>query len=184
MLVNSEGYLEKVRPDDGRQESGWVFLTVLLILLLGGFGISQHQTVPASLPGHLLLEVGDKATLTALRNAGDEILFMAEDGDELPSVESLITDGVPPFAEQAGDVNTHQWQLIDGRCYLGVPKENSSQMQFLLTLDDRVAVYWQAPNSAHDHAHESDPSHSAHQQSEGAVSSCTPDDHWQVLSNA
>lgn len=182
--MNSEGYLEKVRPDDGRLESGWVFITVLLILLLGGFGISQHQTVPASLPGHLLLGVSDKATLTTLRNAGDEILFMAEEGAELPTVKSLIADGVPPFAEQPGDVNTHQWQLMEGRCYLGVPKDSSSQMQFLLTVEGGVAVYWQAQNSEHDHAHESDPSHSTHQQPDGAVSICTPDDHWQVLSNA
>lgn len=184
MQVSSEGYLEKVRPDDGRQESGWVFLTVLTILLFGGFGISQHQTFPASLPGHLLLEVSDKATLTALRNAGDEILFMAEGETDLPSIESLIADGVPPFAEQPGEVNTYWWKLMEGRCYLGVPKESSSQMQFLLTLDGGVAVYWQAQNAAHDHADESDPSHPTHQQPEGAVSICTPDDHWQVLSNA
>lgn len=180
-MANSEGYLERVRPDDGRQESSWVFLIVLLILLLGGYTISTHQTVPAKLPGHLLLDVKDKATLTALRNAGDEILFLAEDGEKLPDVETLLLDGIPPFATPIDNVKTHRWALVDGRCYLGTPLRGNSQVRFLLTLDERVAVYWQPENGAQGHDHRNDISK---QKTESAASSCTPDENWQVLSNA
>ena len=174
MLASSDTYLERIRPSDGRQESGWVVLTILLILLAGGYGISANQTVPAKLPGYLMLDVADKAILTALRNAGDEILFLTEAGDELPDVARLIADNIPPFSGPvSGDVK-HHWQRIEGHCYLGTPLQNSPGVQLLLTLDEGVEVYWRLAKPDHNHAH----------QPERTGSACTPDEHWQVLNNA
>ena len=172
MLASSDTYLERIRPNDGRQESGWVVLTILLILLAGGYGISTNQTVQVKLPGYLLLDVADKAVLTALRNAGDEILFLSEAGDELPDVARLIADSIPPFSGPvSGDIK-HHWQRIEGRCYFGTPVKNSPGVQFLLTLDQDVEVYWRPAKPDHNH------------QPERTGSACTPDEHWQVLNNA
>lgn len=174
MLANSDTYIEHIRPSDGRQESGWVLLTILLILLAGAYGISVNQTVPAKLPGYLLLDVADKAVLTALRNAGDEILFLAEAGDELPDVASLVADGIPPFSAPVSSDVKHHWQRIEGHCYLGTPLKSSTGIQFLLTLDQGVEVYWRLPDPDHNHS----------PQPERTDSACTPDEHWQVLNNA
>ena len=174
MLASSDTYIEPIRPSDGRQESGWVLLTILLILLAGGYGISAHQTVPAKLPGYLLLDVADKAVLTALRNAGDEILFLSEAGEELPDIASLIADGIPPFSPSVSGNVKHHWQRIEGHCYLGTPLKNSTSVQFLLRLEQGVEVYWRPSEPNHTHA----------PQPERTGAACTPDEHWQVLSNA
>lgn len=176
-MANSESYTERVRPDNGQQESGWVFLTIALILLLGGFGITQNQTASVVLPEHLSLSVTDKALLTALRNAGDEIQFMREPGAALPTVSQLQTDAVPPFVTTPGQRSNYRWQLLEKGCYLGTPTLTDpvpeaaveSGMQFLLTFADGVNVYWQSA----DDLHNDQPS-----------LSCTPDNHWQVFKNA
>jgi len=176
MLANSEGYTERVRPDNGQQESGWVFLVITLILLLGGYGITQNQAASVVLPEHLTLAVQDKALLTALRNAGDEIQFMREPGAPLPTIRQLQNDALPPFINLPGQHTNYQWQLLEGRCYLGVPATVSdvannagSGTQFLLTFADGVHVYWQPA----DHLH-----------ADQTSLSCTPDNHWQVFKNA
>ena len=143
MSVNSDHTTERIIPDDGRRESGLVLLTAVLILLLGGAALAVNQTVPAALPGHLLLETGDKATLTALRNAGDEILFMREAGEPLPDIVSLVEIGIPPFAEQPGVPATHRWYKVSETCYIGSPLTDNGQ-EFLLILEQDVSVYWRS----------------------------------------
>ncbi len=168
-MSQSQSYVEKVRPDNGSRESGWVFLTIAVILLIGGFGISQHQQEKPELPEHLTLGIADKAILTALRNAGDEIQFMLDDAQTLPTPDQLREELVPPFVAQPGLEDTHYWRLFEQRCYIGEPTAaRKSSMRFLLTFDGEVSVYWQLA-TAGSHSH-------------GSV--CNVDEHWQVFKNA
>ncbi|OMH33667.1 DUF6162 family protein [Motiliproteus sp. MSK22-1] len=174
--MNSEQYIEPVRSDNGRQESRWVLLAVLLILFVGGYGVTTNQSVPAKPPGYLLLDVKDKAVLTALRNAGDEIQFLAQEGSPLPEVASLAAEGIPPFSDHLSATSRHRWRKLDGACYIGTPlnASNGSSVQFLLVLNTRVLVYWRSVERSHKHSH----------QSKRTTSACTPDEYWQVLHNA
>ncbi|MGY0218012.1 DUF6162 family protein [Endozoicomonadaceae bacterium StTr2] len=172
MLLNSDGYTEQVRPDDGRRESGWVLLAIVLILLSGGIGIASHQAAPTSRPDYLSLSVQDKAVLTDLRNAGDEILFLQEDGQPLPDVLQLADDGIPPFQQQSNQQRSHHWQKQSGPCYAGTPV-NGTGLNFLLLLEGSVRVYWQPAAT-----HESDSLHS------DEAATCSPDEHWQLFQHA
>lgn len=171
-MANSDQHTERVVPDDGRRESSLVLLAVLLILLAGGFGLSVNQTVPASLPGHLLLDVGDKATLTALRNAGDEILFLQEEGEPLPDIQSLSEAGIPPFARLPGAPADHLWSKISEHCYQGEPLSGQG-LEFMLTLNQGVAVFWRPVTESDSHDH-----------STQRTGICQPDHHWQEFTNA
>ncbi|MCV6610390.1 MAG: hypothetical protein OIF55_06440 [Amphritea sp.] len=172
MSVNSEGVTERIVPDDGRKESRWVFLTVLLILIAGGAGIFVNRSEPARLPDYLQLSVNDKAVLTALRNAGDEILFLAEVNDALPDIASLEQAGVPPFAAMPGQQSRYHWQHLSAGCYLGTPKAGS-RIEFLLVLEKQVTVFWRPSSGSESH----------HYSNSGPVG-CQPDQHWQEFSNA
>ncbi|WP_028469070.1 hypothetical protein [Neptunomonas japonica] len=169
MLVNSEGYSERVTPDNGRKETTGVFLAIVVILLLGGFWGSQNQVDVTPPPKHLSLSVIEKAVLVALINAGDEILFMAENGDSLPQIDELIASDLPPFSSQIQDVASYRWQQLKG-CYLGIPERAESSAQFMLTFDGGINVYWSSLVTAVEHTLE--------------TKNCHPDASWQVFNNA
>ena len=169
MLVNSEGYSERVTPDNGRKETTGVFLAIVVVLLLGGFWGSQNQVDVTSSPKHLSLSVTEKAVLVALINAGDEILFLAENGDSLPQIDELIASDLPPFASQIQGVAVYHWQQLQG-CYLGIPEGGESLAQFMLTFDGGVNVYWSSLEKVNAHTLE--------------TQNCHPDESWQVFSNA
>ena len=172
MSVSSDGVTEWIAPDDGHRESRWVFLTVVLILLAGGAGLLVNQSEPVKVPAHLQLNVNEKAILTALRNAGDEILFLAENEASLPDVSSLSQAGVPPFAVMPGQQSRYLWQRLPGGCYIGTPKAGA-RITFLLLLENDVAVFWRS-------SPETEPHHDRHDES----TRCQPDSSWQEFRNA
>jgi hypothetical protein len=169
MLVNSEGYSERVTPDNGRKESAGVFLAIVMILLLGGFWGSQNQIDVTPPPKHLDLSVAEKAILVALINAGDEILFMTEGGAPLPKIDELIAYDLPPFASQIKGVSDYRWQRLHD-CYLGIPETGKSLAQFMLTFNKGVNVYWSSLVEVNAHTLE--------------TKNCHPDASWQVFNNA
>lgn len=157
---------EYVTPDDGRNETRWYCLTLVVILLFCGLALTLNQQQRTATPQYLELSTQAKSLLTALRNAGDEILFLLPESgalaEGLPDVASLQAEGVPPFAQEAmsADLPQYQWQRLPGACYLGQPLSTSAELHthadpqaaplqpsFLLKLQpsaagNQVAVYW------------------------------------------
>ena len=165
-MQNSESAtIERVIPDDGRQETGWLLVMIGFILALATGGLHLNQDRPAATVKHMELSVTGREVLTALRNAADEIMFLSEDGQTLPGIEELAAEGLPPFADTTGAFSHYRWSMLASRCYYGGSSQ-VGQPRFILRIDDVAAIFWQVEEHA-DH---------------GPPSSCNQLDNWQTVS--
>lgn len=108
--------IEVVRPDDGRLESVWVALFILVVLLLGALGIwARQQPVLVEDPS-VTLNDPQRQLLLELSIAADEIAFMQDFlGDEVLTLGSLTEQVLlPVFAGQT----LQAWQVISQGCFL------------------------------------------------------------------
>ncbi|MFG1490282.1 hypothetical protein ABMA58_13615, partial [Oceanospirillum sp. HFRX-1_2] len=64
---------QRVRPNNGQQESLWAFLTLALILLISAGGVWLNQAPVPKAAAHLELNTEQKALLTQLSTAASEI---------------------------------------------------------------------------------------------------------------
>lgn len=136
-----QGVIEQVTPDNGRQESYWLLGSILIILAIASVVLQLNQAAAPTAQKHLSLNVEGKAVLTALSNAADEILFMSE-GESLLSVDELIEQGIPPFADGSGTFSAYRWQQPQPDCYFGRSNQSGAQ-EFVLTINaDHSAIYW------------------------------------------
>lgn len=133
--------IERVKPDDGRQESYWLVASILIILSIASVVLQLNQAAAPTAQKHLSLNVEGKAVLTALSNAADEILFMSE-GESLPSVEELMEQGIPPFTDGSGTFSAYQWQQPQPDCYFGRSNLSGAQEFVLKISADHSTVYW------------------------------------------
>lgn len=168
---------ERVRPNNGQQESLWAFLTLVLILLISGIGIGLNQVPVPEAAAHLKLNTEQKRLLTQLSSAASEIRFLAE-GDlspghgisienspQWPDLETLIAFGVPPFAGSSVNLSGNagfRWLNPKPGCFIG---ENASAnaSHFMLLMGE----------------HLSQPAQLYSRQTALASEPCHPDAQWQ-----
>lgn len=165
-MANSEPQIEIVRADDGRRETSWVVGVILVILCCAALMLKYNQQPPETQTQHLELNVTGKAMLTALRNAADEISFLALDSD-LPDIASLKASGIPPFDDATGTFDQYRWSQPQANCYLGV-SDAVGHPAFVLTVSDHSEVYWTSTSSSI--------------QTSTSVD-CSRLDHWQSVSH-
>ena len=126
---------ERVRPNNGQQESLWAFLTLSLILLISGIGIWLNQAPVPKAAAHLGLNTEQKALLTQLSTAASEIRFLAEgvsgeaaldegaeENPQWPDLAMLESYGIPPFADAAlnpGGKAGFRWLSPEPGCFIG-----------------------------------------------------------------
>lgn len=111
--MSSSEQRERVLPDNGRQETRWVMLTLVLVLLAGVVGIQWRQQADPEPAAHAGLSTAGTRLLTELSIAAEEIRFMTPTGESLPSATRLGELGVPPFERAELD-----WQQPQPACYL------------------------------------------------------------------
>lgn len=169
-MANSEPVIERVVADNGRNESLWLLLCLAIILAFGSYGLSVNQREAVEVPGYQTLSVTEKATLTALRNAGDEIQFLADDLSSLPAVSELIDMALPPFSADTGQQGLYLWRKTPDNCYLGTPTK-AGAVEFKLKLDTAVRVFWRTAAG------------NEHQHGDDKADVCVQDKDWQELVN-
>lgn len=150
---------ERVRPNNGQQESLWAFLTLALILLISACGIWLNQAPVPKAAAHLKLNTEQKALLTQLSTAASEIRFLAEeavdgsvagrDGEliemeghpQWPSLATLEAYGIPPFAgsslDRSGNVS-FRWLNPEPGCYIG-ENVSANAGHFLLLMGEHLS---------------------------------------------
>ena len=148
--MSSSECCERVLPDNGRQETRWVMLTLVLVLLAGVFGLVwRQQAVPAA-PPNTSLNTQDSRLLTELAIASEEIRFMTPDGKPWPTPAQLTDAGVPPF-DRAG----LRWQQPETACY--ATTEPTTGAAFALWLAPEGGLFYhpdgKPPHHCHDLAH-------------------------------
>lgn len=111
---NSGGTRERLLPDDGRRESGWLLLCIAIILTAAAMLLQFNQTQTRSATTHLHLDLQGRAMLTSLINAADEIRFITSDPGVLPALAELVDMQLPPFAADTEHAGQYQWQLLAG----------------------------------------------------------------------
>lgn len=127
--MNSESsVVEYVIPNDGRKETFWVVCAIAFILMCAAFFLQTNQAESFKPHSHLQLSVKGKAVLTALSNAANEISFFAED-EQYPSIEFLVANEIPPFADLTGAFSEYLWHQPAPNCYVGYAgrAQNGSQ---------------------------------------------------------
>lgn len=152
--MNSESsVVERVIPNDGRKETFWVVCAIAFILLCAAFFLQTNQAEAFKPHSHLQLSVKGKAVLTALSNAADEISFFAED-EQYPSIEFLVANEIPPFADPTGAFSEYSWYQPATNCYIGYAghAQNGSQTSsknlpdFMLIMSESTGganqVFW------------------------------------------
>ena len=141
--MSNSSCCETVVADNGREETRWLMGSIAVILVFAALTLQFNQQHAAPVAQHLNLDVTGKATLTALRNAADEISFLTS-GKTLPSLAELSEAGTPPFADEIGTFTGFQWQLLENRCYYGRSERDGAE--FVLLMDEHTDVYWRAIN--------------------------------------
>lgn len=145
-MENSEQVLiEKVIPDDGRQETSWLLASVAIILCFAAVTLKYNQDLPLPDGKHLELGVTGKAVLTALRNAADEIMFMS-DGEAFPEIRELEDSLLPPFKDQTETFAQYRWLKLSPECYYGKTIDGSAP-EFILKLGSHAEIYWHSAGS-------------------------------------
>ncbi len=119
-----------VKPDNGRRETLWVTLVVILILLAGALGIMFRQAGAAPADPYESLNGAQRQLLTELMIASDEIRFMTPSGAPLPELDELQALGVSPFSQT--DEATYRWSQVEPGCFQA--QGGSEQGAFLLRL--------------------------------------------------
>ncbi len=155
---------QRVRPNNGQQESLWAFLTLALILLISAGGVWLNQAPVPKAAAHLELNTEQKALLTQLSTAASEIRFLAEgasvegaldEGDvgaeermisaeenpQWPSLATLESYGIPPFAgsslNSSGNVS-FRWLNPEPGCFIG-ENVSANAGHFLLLMGEHLS---------------------------------------------
>ncbi|WP_086481374.1 hypothetical protein [Oceanospirillum sanctuarii] len=202
---------QRVRPNNGQQESLWAFLTLALILLISAGGVWLNQAPVPKAAAHLELNTEQKALLTQLSTAASEIRFLAEgvsgesvsvegaldEGDvaaeermisaeenpQWPSLATLESYGIPPFAgsslNRSGNVS-FRWLNPEPGCFIGENVSGNSG-HFLLLMGEHLSQPAQL-FSRHS-AIASNPSVDSNSTNDSNLSTesdpCHPGSHWQ-----
>lgn len=197
---------QRVRPNNGQQESLWAFLTLALILLISAGGVWLNQAPVPKAAAHLELNTEQKALLTQLSTAASEIRFLAEgvsgegaldEGDvgaeermisaeenpQWPSLATLEAYGVPPFAgsslNRSGNVR-FRWLNPEPGCFIG-ENVSGNAGHFLLLMGEHLSQPAQL-FSRHS-AIASNPSVDSNSTNDSNLSTesdpCHPGSHWQ-----
>lgn len=132
--------LERVPPDDGRRESLWVALAMLLVLGAGAAGIWLRQEAAEPPAAHLSLNREQTQWLTELSIGAEEIRFMAPAGGPWPEPAALAALAVPPF-----DRPEYRWQQPAADCYQAVDPANLGD--FALWLAPEGGIFFHAGDS-------------------------------------
>ncbi len=155
---------QRVRPNNGQQESLWAFLTLALILLISACGVWLNQAPVPKAAAHLELNTEQKALLTQLSTAASEIRFLAEgvsgegaldeggvgaeermisaeENPQWPSLATLESYGIPPFAgsslNRSGNVS-FRWLNPEPGCYIG-ENVSANAGHFLLLMGEHLS---------------------------------------------
>ncbi len=147
--------VELVEPDNGKRESLWVAIFVLLVLVSGVFGISLRKEPPLSNASLVDLSPVQSQLLVELSIALEEIGFVSQ--APWPSPDELADMGVSIFLpNQSG-----RWHQPQSDCYQWI--SHNHQGDFVLRLSDK-RIYW-------------------HPGAVVALSDCQLDSHWILLEN-
>ncbi|WP_409522823.1 DUF6162 family protein [Nitrincola sp. MINF-07-Sa-05] len=127
---NQAAQTQLVKPDNGRRETIWVTLVVILILLAGALGIMFRQAGAAPADPYESLNGAQRQLLTELTIASDEIRFMTPSSTPWPELDELQTLGVSPFAQTD---DAYDWKQVEPGCFQA--QDRSEQGAFLLVLE-------------------------------------------------
>lgn len=117
---SADSLLVVVPAANGNSESRWVGLTISAILLLAAAALyvstpareGQHSITGDVAPSQL--SNGQKALLTELNTAAQEIKMWHQEEGQWPSAVSLASQWIAPFTQDASwqSRGAHQWQQI------------------------------------------------------------------------
>jgi len=140
MLNSKPVTVELVRPDDGRLESVWVVLFIVLVLVLGALGIWARQTPVNLADPSASLNTAQRQLLLELSIAADELAFMKDLlGAEALTLDKLTEQVVlPVFMGQ----NQQAWQVLNPGCFwLAQPRANAA-FALKLQVDVPPAIFF------------------------------------------
>ncbi|RJG47750.1 DUF6162 family protein [Motilimonas pumila] len=134
----SEGVTVKVKPANGSQESLFVGLCIGAILLIAAGALLfflPAPPAPALLAGDIAssqLSNGQKALLTELNTAAQDIQMWRQGEERWPSASELAQEWIAPFNQDASwrSRGGHQWQHLsrgDQQWYWSWPTVESTQ---------------------------------------------------------
>ncbi len=132
--------VQQIKPLNGQQETRWVLLVLLVILLISGIGVWMNQAPVSPVVSHLSLNTDQKALLTQLSSAASEIRFIAEGEASAasgkiswPDIKALKSFLIPPFSDEA-TASVYDWSSPEAGCYLGLSAKD--QTYFMLLMND------------------------------------------------
>lgn len=134
--------IERVKPDNGREENRWVLLLTLTVLLLGTLGVLLRQTPVQMTKQQPELSLHQRQLLMELTIAADEIRFLAlpeflQTGHWPDRQQLLAEELLPVFPGQSAEA----WQQPQPACL--VLQQPSQTAAFLLLLQaDTTHLYF------------------------------------------
>ncbi|HSP97255.1 MAG TPA: DUF6162 family protein [Candidatus Dormibacteraeota bacterium] len=142
-----EEWTVEVAPASDGDEEVWVFLTagfvclcVIYVLIFQLYGGGKAQTLNTALPYQVLFRDLPSPAQRIFREmqegVTEAVRVRASDGG-WPTVESLASAGIPPFAADALDKAGLRWERRDDglvTSYLGVPTRGAEMPAFLILI--------------------------------------------------
>ncbi|PYY67867.1 hypothetical protein CRX42_24820 [Pseudomonas jessenii] len=142
-----------VRPAGAGHETLYVLLMCLVILAVAGTVVlwrgESHEV--SSVNSHQLdarrdLSASEQGIYADLRVTLDEIHWLRQEQQTLPTPEVLAEEGFAPFAQDASSVSRggHAWQLLNAKAYFGQSQVPTVAGSFLmrLTATDAAPDIW------------------------------------------
>lgn len=131
---------QKVRPDNGNREGGWVAFSIALLLLSAYVLLPFHQSKPpvAELESFQISVKDlhqDNLTLIAdLKLAHEEIHDLYSETNNWPDIKELESFWLPPFSKDQSweRLGAHHWEYIADGYYLGVKTKEAGANTMLL----------------------------------------------------
>lgn len=146
--------VQVVRPAGAGHETLYVLLASLLIVILAATVVTLRgeRVDEVALASHQIdarrdLTAAEQGLYTDLLVAFDEIQALREENAEVPSVDTLADEGLPPFVTDASSQSRgqHRWQWLGSGAYLGRSQDSAVAGSFLLLLPktaDAPADVW------------------------------------------
>ncbi|MDF0729684.1 DUF6162 family protein [Pseudomonas entomophila] len=132
-----------IRPAGAGHETLYVLLAALLLLAvaatvvsLRGERVDEQAIESYQVDARRDLNAAEQGIYTDLHVALDEIRALREETAEVPSVEALAEEGLPPFVDDASSASRgrHQWQWLSSGAYLGSSQDAEVAGSFLVIL--------------------------------------------------
>lgn len=151
MTVATRGSTHIVRPAGAGHETLYVLLLCLIILAVAGTVVALHdeteeiQTVAShQLDARRDLSAGEQGIYADLRVTLDEIQWLQQEQNALPTPTQLAEEGFAPFAQDASSISRggHHWQLLEPSTYLGLSQAVETSGSLLMRVSGAEPDIW------------------------------------------